>query len=77
MEIRCVKSMRRLKLVSSENNSVVKGLANTPEYVLNRTCSAECAEIASIVIELIIGNYYLLQTISSLWSKHYKLQQLF
>ena len=26
MEIRCVKGMLRLKLVSSENNSVVKGL---------------------------------------------------
>ena len=26
MEIRCVKGMQRLKLVSSENNSVVKGL---------------------------------------------------
>ena len=27
MEIRCVKGMHRLKLVSSENNSVVKGLS--------------------------------------------------
>ena len=26
MEIRCVKGMHRLKLVSSENNSVFKGL---------------------------------------------------
>ena len=26
MEIRCVKGMQRLKLVSSENNSVFKGL---------------------------------------------------
>ena len=26
MEIRCVKGMRKLKLVSSENNSVFKGL---------------------------------------------------
>ena len=26
MEIQCVKGMHRLKLVSSENNSVVKGL---------------------------------------------------
>ena len=26
MEIRCIKGMQRLKLVSSENNSVFKGL---------------------------------------------------
>ena len=31
MEIQCVKGIQRLKLVSSENNSVVKGL--TQEYV--------------------------------------------
>ena len=28
MEIRCVKGMRRLKLISSENNSGFKGLIN-------------------------------------------------
>ena len=27
-------------------------------HVLNSTWSAECAEFASIVIELVIGNYY-------------------
>ena len=30
MEMRCVKGMHRLKPVSSENNSVFKGLANGP-----------------------------------------------
>ena len=44
---------------------------------LNSTWSAECAESASIVIELIIGKYYPLQKITCLLFPHYKLQQFF
>ena len=36
---------------------------------------AECAEFASFVIELVIGNYYPLQT--TITFKHYKLQRLY
>ena len=32
MEIRCVKGMYRLKLISSENNSGFKGLINGAKY---------------------------------------------
>ena len=43
--------------------------------VLNHRWLAECAKFASIVIELVIGNYYPLQT--TITFKHYKLQRLF
>ena len=49
----------------------------------NEARSAECPEFASIVIELVIGNYYPLQTITCLWFQNYssccevKLQLLF
>ena len=38
-------------------------------HVLNSTWSAECAEFASIVIKLVIGNYYPMQTITCLLFK--------
>ena len=37
MEIQCIKGMHRLKLVSSENNSVFKGLKNILGFLLVET----------------------------------------
>ena len=46
-------------------------------HVFNSTWSAECAEFDSIVIELLINNFYQLQTITCILFKQHKLQQLF
>ena len=53
-------------LARNYNYRKIAKLHITGQSVLNSTWSAECAELPSIVIEPVLGNYYPLQTITCL-----------